>query len=169
MKPNKSKIIIAWIILISLISIILIITYLKFFTNNNEEKINEIPINNSSSVAINKALEEIVNVIGDVPEGRKDLIIDTYNSYIAKVDNELAKAMLNIERLYVEMNYDVNGERGAEIKAEALGIDEILRDVNSAGLVLNVASKYGDEELYKKYEKILDERGGVEIEMESEG
>ncbi|MBR3253077.1 hypothetical protein IKF84_03335 [Candidatus Saccharibacteria bacterium] len=157
------------------IAIVVVVSTRKVNNDDNEgdsssvSPVEEDPAYVEANKIYNKTLSEIVDVIEDVPQEREKLVIDTYKSYIAKVDNELARAMLNAERLCVEMNYDFNRERGAEIKAEALEIDAILQDINSAGLILNVASQYDDEELYEKYKQILVERGGIEPGMEPEG
>lgn len=60
MKQQKHKRLIAFIMLYTLIGLALILTYIKFFTADNN-KITEIPVNESSSNAIHTALKEITN------------------------------------------------------------------------------------------------------------
>lgn len=58
---DKSKMIIAWILLIFAIIASLVLSYLKFFAYAENPNIEEVPVENSTALAINNALKEIVN------------------------------------------------------------------------------------------------------------
>lgn len=63
---SKSKELIAWLFLIILIVVVLFITYIKYFsTNTTNINIEEKPVNESSSIAIHKALNEITTNFND--------------------------------------------------------------------------------------------------------
>lgn len=81
----KTKRIIAWIFLFSLISCLLGLNYIKFFGGHNPN-IKEVPVETSSSKAINNALNEIVtnfNKAEEIEEYAKNNIIikATLNNY----------------------------------------------------------------------------------------
>ena len=83
---DKSKNLIAWLLLIVLIIIILFITYIKYFSldvkNNNIE---ERTINESSSIAIHKALSEIAenfnNKVKEYEQNNNITLSATLNNY----------------------------------------------------------------------------------------
>ena len=61
---------------------------------------------------------------------------------------------------------------GEEILDDAMRIDQSLRTVDSAVVVLNMADYYGNTEVYEKYEKILNSRQAkmeIDMEMRTEG
>ena len=59
MKRKNGSIIVSWIVLWILISVILVITYLKYFYVDDNAHIKEQPVNESSSNAIHTALKDI--------------------------------------------------------------------------------------------------------------
>lgn len=67
MKQQKKKRVIAYIVLFVLVTISLWLTYLKFF-GEEEPYILEVPVNESSSNAIHKALDDIISNFNQNPE-----------------------------------------------------------------------------------------------------
>ncbi len=61
---NKKKMVVTWIILVILICLLLFLNYVKFFGVKNEN-IEEKPVEDSSAVAIENALMDIVNNFND--------------------------------------------------------------------------------------------------------
>ena len=90
----KTKRIIAWIFLFFLIFCLLGINYIKFFENDNPN-IKEVPVETSSSKAINNALNEIVTNFNNSKE------IDDY----AK-NNIIIKATLNNYSIFISYTTD---------------------------------------------------------------
>lgn len=69
MKQKKNKNTIAWIMLFVLVVIALALTYIRFFfVDNDNNNIEERPINNSSSIAIHNALSDITSNFNGNPQ-----------------------------------------------------------------------------------------------------
>ena len=117
-------------------------------------------------------VNEITKIISRLEPDDIEGAIYTYQYYIDKTDNELAKAMLESLFLQVQMGYDIDNTKGDELIKKAQEIDEKIKTTDSAVLVMNLASNYGKTELYNEYEAILNEREkaeGVDMEMETKG
>lgn len=95
MVKNTKKGTIAWIILIVAIILVLVLTYLRFIKYSTKP-IEERPVNNSSEVAIQKALEEVVTNFNNSEE------IKLYLDEKIKI-----KAILNNHSIFISYEEDV--------------------------------------------------------------
>ena len=113
MNKEKIKIILAWIFLIFLIALFIYINYLKFFgfeINNNI--IEEIPIENSSSHAIELALNEIVDNFNNdilVEENINEDIelsayLNNYSIYVSYNSNDIVTYEFEYSNLVLSIN-----------------------------------------------------------------
>lgn len=84
-----------WILLIILITLILLLSYFKFFSQRNSSYIDEIPVENSSSEAINIALSQIVENFNHHEK------IKQYQNENIKI-----KAILNNRSIYISYEND---------------------------------------------------------------
>lgn len=92
---KKGKIIFTWIVLIVLIGLLLTLNYVKFFGVANPN-IEEIPVENSSSVAINNALMAITEQFNQHEKQEEykkngiqmNAILNQYSIYIHYSENE---------------------------------------------------------------------------------
>lgn len=96
MNYNNGKKIIAWIMLFLMIILVLILSYIKFFSVGNPN-IEEVPVENSSSNAIHLALEEITKNFNDDPK------IDEYSK-----NNINIKAVVNNYSIYISYVTDTS-------------------------------------------------------------
>lgn len=119
-----------------------------------------------------KLSDEIMTVIQKSGVNDEEYVLSTFKNYASKVENKVVSAMLKMDYLNMEMMYDLNKEKGEEILDDAMRIDQSLRTVDSAVVVLNMADYYGNTEVYEKYEKILNSRQAkmeIDMEMRTEG
>lgn len=93
MKKNNNKNFFASLLLIILIFMILGITYIKYFSIDNNKNIEERPVNESSSVAIHKSLDDItINFNDSVKEYEQDnnitlsAVVNNYSIFISYID-----------------------------------------------------------------------------------
>lgn len=120
---KKGKIIIAWIILIILIIMVAILSYLKFFGIKNEH-IEEKPIENSSSEAINNALEEIVTNFNKNPKIQEykdqgiqiEATLNNYSIYISYTTDTSTTYEFNYENLILKIMIENNPENLSNFK-----------------------------------------------------
>ena len=99
-------------------------------------------------------------------------IFNVYSEYIDVVTNEEAKALLRLDYYQVVMNYDTDKKQKKEVLDAVVEIDEVLKTIDSGIVVINAADYYEDEDLYEKYNKIVNEREaaeGIDTEMETSG
>ena len=142
-------------------------------TQQSEEATQEDASNGDAAMEIYyNTTDEINNTINEIPVENTNRILALYRHYLEKVEDETAKAMLMLDYVNIEMNYDPNKEKGEEIMTAALTMDEILKTSDSAATILNIASYYGKSDIYDRYEQILKERmtaEGIDMGMETEG
>lgn len=93
MEKNNNKNFFASLLLIILIFMILGITYIKYFSIDNNKNIEERPVNESSSVAIHKSLNDItINFNDSVKEYEQDnnitlsAVVNNYSIFISYID-----------------------------------------------------------------------------------
>jgi len=113
MNKEKIKVIIAWIFLILLIALFLYVNHLKFFKIKiNNDSIEEIPVENSSSEAIELALTEIVNNFNSnslIEEYKKEgininAILNNYSIYITYTTDTTITYEFNYNNLILSIN-----------------------------------------------------------------
>ncbi len=92
---KKNNRMFGWILLIILITLILLLSYFKFFSQRNSSYIDEIPVENSSSEAINIALSQIVENFNHHEK------IKQYQNENIKI-----KAILNNRSIYISYEND---------------------------------------------------------------
>ena len=107
---NKGKDFIAWLLLMILIFIILFITYIKYFSVIDNKNIEETPINESSSIAIHKALSDITtNFNNNTKEYANSNNItlnataNNYSIFISYVDDTAVTYEFNYENLFLNI------------------------------------------------------------------
>lgn len=119
MNKEKIQVLIAWILLMSLIALFFYVNHLKFFTIKiNENSIKEIPIENSSSEAIEKALTDIVDNFNNNPlilENQKNGIdinatLNNYSIYVTYKNNTTTTYEFNYSNLILKININNNPE-----------------------------------------------------------
>ena len=120
MKKHNNKRKIAFIILYALIAFSLYITYLKFFSIENNNII-EIPVNESSSNAIHIALNNITNNFNKSTKVKKysaensvalQATVNNYYLYISYIDNMTTTYEFSYDNLC--LNITVNEEKSNE-------------------------------------------------------
>ena len=75
-------------------------------------------------------------------------------------------------RIQQVLSIDVERVYGDLVIADAIAVDDILQTLDSAGLVINVAASYGDNEVLEEYTEIMNERSeaeGIDEGMETLG
>lgn len=114
---SKSKDLIALIILILLIIITLFITYIKYFTVSKNNNIEEIPVNESRSIAIHKALNEITTNFNDKAREYKELndvtlnaTLNNYSIFISYVNDTTITYEFTYEDLFLNIVINNNEE-----------------------------------------------------------
>ena len=117
MKRKNGSIIVSWIILWILISVILIITYLKYFYVDNNSHIKEQPVNESSSNAIHTALKDITinfNESSNVKEYcEKNNVtlkasLNNYSIYISYINDTSTTYEFSYNNLALNITVDKN-------------------------------------------------------------
>ena len=119
-----------------------------------------------------KTSADITNAIQELGATDGAQILSGYKARASEVKNRVVSAMLRLDYLTMQANYDTNKEKGEEVITEILKVDEYLKNSTSAAAVLNMADYYGDIELYAKYEQLLNTRQaaeGVDMNLETEG
>ena len=99
-------------------------------------------------------------------------IIDIYQKYIDIADESEVKANLLEERIFAVQKLNLYYKNGEQTISDVIAIDDLLQTVDSAAKVMNIASTYGNDDLFEKYKNILEEREtkqGVDISTETEG
>ena len=166
MNKEKNKNLIAWILLLILISITLAITYIKYFSFDNiNNNIEERPINESSSNAIHIALKDIVTNFNDnnkVIEYQQTnnltlkASVNNYSIFISYIDSTTTTYEFKYEDLFlnININNDAENEKKFNIIYKFLieavqkrinnsnNIDELINnfltnDINYDGLIKN--------------------------------
>ncbi len=94
MEKRKNKTI-GWILLVILILLLIGLNYVKFFMNNNNPNIEETPVENSASEAIDNVLNEIVDNFNNNEQ------IEQYKEQNINID-----ATLNNHSLYISYEKD---------------------------------------------------------------
>lgn len=111
---KKSKLIITWISLIVLVILLLALNYIKFFGKVNQY-IEEKPVENSASLAINNALTEIVNHFNQntlIQEYEKEnikinAILKNYSIYISySTENETTTYEFDYNNLILKISIE---------------------------------------------------------------
>ena len=117
MKNNNNKNLFASILLIILIFITLGITYIKYFSVDNNKNIEERPINQSSSIAIHKALEDITNNFNNKAkeyEQNKNItlkaVVNNYSIFISYIDDTTTTYEFTYKDLFLSAIIDNNEE-----------------------------------------------------------
>lgn len=128
---KKGKIVIAWIFLIILIILLVGLNYIKFFGSVEENYIEEVPVESSSSNAINTALQQIVDNFND-------------NEKIAQYESQ------NIKLKAVLNNYSVFVSYIDEV--ETTTYEFSYQDLN---LTIKVADDAANIEKFEKVYEIL--------------
>ena len=116
-----------------------------------------------------KLLAEINEKVSEL--GNENDIIDLYQEYIDETTGE-EKAAILMARIQQVLSIDVERVYGDLVIADAIAVDDILQTLDSAGLVINVAASYGDNEVLEEYTEIMNERSeaeGIDEGMETLG
>ncbi|MBO7657426.1 hypothetical protein J6S55_02195 [Candidatus Saccharibacteria bacterium] len=101
---------------------------------------------------------ELSKIYADDEQG----MLDVYQRYINNTEDEKVKAMLEMDYYNIVMAYDTDKTKAEEVVAKAIEIDDVLKTIDSGVFVLNVASNYGNEDLVRQYDSILNERQGLD-------
>ena len=174
MKQQKTKKMIAWIILIILISFASTLTYLKFFSNDNEN-IEERPINNSSSNAIHAALKDIVtnfNQNSKIEEYQENNItlkasVNNYSIYISYITNTTTTYEFTYDDLYLNITVNNTNE---DDKAKfntiyQLLIEAVQKRINNTDDVYNIINTFLTTDATVDGLSKKEVRNGIEYQM----
>lgn len=113
MNKEKVQVVIAWLLLMSLIGLFIYVNHLKFFTVKiDESTMEERPVENSSSEAIEKALTNIVNNFNKNPliEQNKNngvtlnATLNNYSIYITYTTDTTTTYEFNYSNLILSIN-----------------------------------------------------------------
>lgn len=163
------KNVLIWLLLILLIVLVLALNYLKFFGVPNSN-IQEIPVENSTSIAIQGALTEIVNQFNQ----HEDIVNNGQNN----ID---IKAILNQYSIYVhygEENVTTTYEFNYSNLKLSILVDDTEENLSKFGVVYKILLESCQRRLKnfsdfgQKFDNILtgtDEWNGVFIEEKKDG
>ena len=153
------------ILIIGLVVAILVVINTRDSHNNNCTTIDDLTEEEVEEYeqqvvieAYGKIQEAIAKVINASADKGEKTTVSTYQYYISQTENTVVKNMLRSELLNIEMAYDTEKTRGDELIAVAMEIDDEMRSINSAGLIMILAEYYGKTDIYDEYAAILEER-----------
>lgn len=156
MKNQKSKIICAWIMLVISVILALALTYFKFFLVVND-KIEEKPINESSSKAIHIALNDIITNFNQNPKIKKyadenniTLIasVNNYSIFISYITNTTTTYEFSYDDLCLNIIInDVEEDIQKFNIVYGILIEAVQKRINNTNDIENIINKFLNEDV----------------------
>ena len=133
---------------------------------------NQKSVSYDTSVRKEEILSSIKEDIAKIENPTIEQVINIYQNYIDATDDLEIKVALLEARIFAVQDMDLNNEYGEEVISDAIIVDDLLQTTDSAARVMNVATAYGNDEVFERYGVLLKDRQaeqGVDINMETEG
>lgn len=102
--------------------------------------------------------EEFAGALLEMEDPTTQQILDLYQTYLGRTDNEEVKAMLLVDYYMIMMSGDSDVARKTEVLDGLVAADRVVKSVKSASAVAVAAKYYDDTELMAYYQALADAR-----------
>lgn len=107
---------------------------------------------------VREEIDEIEEKIGELSNPSTEEVVAIYQEYVDKSEDTSKKVNLLQQRIIELQKDNLGRDHSEQVIADAIAIDNLVKDTNSAVQVMNVATLYGDMKVFDEYQAILNKR-----------